>query len=227
VFVSFTLSQSSMVRYWVRLRSPLWPMRALLNGVGALATGVVMLIIATTKFTHGAWIVTLLIPCLVFLFMAIHRHYEDVALQLSAESAEPRRPPSGHTVLVLVGDVHRGMLPALEYAQALSPSARGVYVEIDPDFTRRLEDRWGKWGSGVPLVVLRSPYRSVVGTFLEYLDHLQQQAPDQLITIIGRESVPAGWGQHLLQNKPAALIKVALLFRKGIIVTSVPSPLRR
>src|SRR5262249_9177497 len=94
VFVSFTLSQSSMVRYWVRLRSPLWPMRALLNGVGALATGVVMLIIATPKFTHGAWIVTLLIPCLVFLFMAIHRHYEDVALQLSVESAEPRRPPS-------------------------------------------------------------------------------------------------------------------------------------
>jgi amino acid transporter len=226
VFVSFTLSQSSMVRYWLRLRAPLWPMRAALNGVGAAATGLVMLVIATTKFTHGAWIVTLLIPCLVFLFLAIHRHYEDVALQLSVESAEPRRPPSGHTVLVLVGDVHRGMLPALEYAQALSPGARGVYVEVDSDFTRRLEDRWGKWGSGVPLVVLRSPYRSVVGTFLEYLDHLQRQAPDQLITIILPEFVPARWWQHLLHNQTALLIKGALLFRKGVIVTSVPYHLR-
>jgi amino acid transporter len=226
VFVSFTLSQASMVRYWLRLRTPLWPMRAGLNGVGALATGVVMLVIATTKFTHGAWIVTLLIPCLVFLFLAIHRHYEDVALQLSVEHAEPRRPPSGHTVLVLVGDVHRGMLPALEYGQALSPNARAVYVEVDLDFTRRLEDRWGKWGSGVPLVVLRSPYRSVVGTLMEYLDHLQQQAPDELITIILPEFVPARWWQVLLHNQTAALIKVALLFRKGIIVTSVPYHLR-
>jgi amino acid transporter len=226
VFVSFTLSQSSMVCYWQRLRSPRWPMRAGLNGVGAAATGLVMVVIATTKFAHGAWIVTLLIPCLVFLFLAIHRHYEDVALQLSVEHAEPRRPPSGHTVLVLVGDVHRGMLPALEYAQALSPSARAVYVEVDLDFTRRLEDRWGKWGSGVPLVVLRSPYRSVVGTLLEYLDHLQRQAPNELITIILPEFVPARWWQVLLHNQTAALIKVALLFRKGIIVTSVPYHLR-
>ena len=227
VFVSFTLSQSSMVRYWFRVRSPRWPLRAVLNGVGAAATGLVMLIIATTKFTHGAWIVTLLIPCLVLLFVAIHRHYADVALQLSVESVEPRRPPSGHTVLVLVGDVHRGMLPALEYAQALSPSARAVYVEVDPDFTRRMEDRWGKWGSGVPLVVLRSPYRSVVGAFTEYLDHLRQQAPHQLITIVLPEFVPARWWQHLLHNQTALLIKGALLFRKGVIVTSVPYHLER
>jgi amino acid transporter len=227
VFVSFTLSQSSMVRYWLRVRTPRWPVRAALNGGGAAATGLVMLIIATTKFTHGAWIVTLLIPCQVLVFLAIHRHYADVALQLSVETVEPRRPPSGHMVLVLVGDVHRGMLPALEYAQALSPSARAVYVEVDSDATRRLEDRWGKWGSGIPLVVLRSPYRSIVGAFLEYLDHLHQQAADQLITIILPEFVPARWWQHLLHNQTALLIKGALLFRKGVIVTSVPYHLDR
>jgi amino acid transporter len=227
VFVSFTLSQSSMVRYWFRVRRPRWPARAALNAVGAAATGLVMLIIATTKFTHGAWIVTLLIPCLVFLFLAIHRHYDAVARQLSVESVEPRLPPAGHTVLVLVGDVHRGMLPALEYAQALSPSARAIYVELDPDYTRRMEDRWGKWGSGMPLVVLRSPYRSVVGAVLDYLDHLQQQMPRQLITIILPEFVPARWWQHLLHNQTATLIKVALLFRKGVIVTNVPYHLER
>jgi hypothetical protein len=216
-----------MVRYWLRERGRRWVLRIALNGAGAVATGLVMLVIGTTKFTHGAWIVILLIPCMVAIFLAIHRHYEEVARQLSIEGAEPRRPPGAHTVLVLIGDVHRGTLPALEYAQALSPNARAVYVEIDPDSTRRLEDRWGKWGTGIPLVVLRSPYRSVVGAFLEYLDHLQQQVPDHLITIILPEFVPARWWQHLLHNQTALLIKGALLFRKGIVVTNVPYHLER
>jgi hypothetical protein len=227
VFVSFTLSQSSMVRYWLRTRSPGWPARALLNGVGAAATGLVMLIIATTKFTHGAWIVAVLIPCQIALFLAIHRHYEEVAHQLSIEDRAPSAPPTGHAVLVLVGDVHRGMLPALEYAHALSPSARALYVEVDPDRTRRLEDRWGKLGSGMPLVVLRSPYRSVVAAVLEYLDHLHRQMPRQLVTIILPEFVPARKWQLFLHNQTALLIKGALLFRKGIIVTSVPYHLER
>ncbi len=227
VFVSFTLSQSSMVRHWAHERGPRWGLRALLNGTGAIATGVVAVIIATTKFAHGAWIVIVLIPSMILLFVAIRRHYEEVALQLSVEGAEPKPPPAMHTVLVLVGDVHRGMLPALEYAHALSPNARAVYVEFDPDFTRRLEDRWGKWGSGMPLVVLRSPYRSVAGPLLDYLDHLQRQAPDQLITIILPEFVPARWWQHLLHNQTALLIKGALLFRKGVIVTNAPYHLER
>jgi hypothetical protein len=128
---------------------------------------------------------------------------------------------------VLIGDVHRGVLPALRYARALSPAARALYVEVNPDNTRRLEDRWGKWGNGLPLVVLRSPYRSVVGPFLEYLDHLQRGAPDRLITIILPEFVPARWWQHLLHNQTALLIKGALLFRHGVIVTNVPYHLRR
>lgn len=226
VFISFTLSQASMVRYWRRERGRWWAGRAVVNGGGAVATGLVMLVIATTKFTHGAWIVLVLIPCLIGVLLVIHRHYEQVAEQLSVEGAEPHRL-GGHTVLVLVGDVHRGVLPALEYARALSPNARAVYVEIDPDHTRRLEDRWGKWASGIPLVVLRSPYRSVVGSFLEYLNHLQQQAPDQLVTIILPEFVPARWWQHLLHNQTALLIKGALLFRKGVIVTNVPYHLER
>jgi amino acid transporter len=222
VFLSFTLSQTSMVRHWFGRRTPGWTARATLNGAGAAATGLVMLIIATTKFAHGAWIVILLIPTLIAAFLAIHRHYEEVARQLSIEGSEPERPPAPHTVLVLIGDVHRGVLPALDYARALSPNARGVYVEIDADQTRRLGDRWGKWGNRMPLVVLRSPYRSVVGPFLDYLDHLQRQAPDHLITIILPEFVPARWWQHLLHNQTALLIKGALLFRKGIIVTDVP-----
>jgi len=227
VFISFTLSQASMVRHWWRTRGPGWPVRAALNAAGAVATGVVMLVIATTKFLHGAWVVVALIPCLIGGCLMIHRHYDEVGRQLSVEGLPSRRPPAGHTVLVLVGDVHRGTLPALEYARALSPSARAVYVELDPEFTRRLEERWAKWGCGMPLVVLRSPYRTVVGTFLEYLDHLQQQAPDHLVTIILPEFVPARWWQHLLHNQTALLIKGALLFRRGVVVTNVPYHLER
>jgi hypothetical protein len=223
VFVSFTLSQLGMVRFWFRERGPRWPMRATLNATGALATGVVALVIAVTKFTHGAWLVILLIPLVVLLLLTIRHHYDDVALQLSLEGLEPLDPPPAqHHVLVLVGDVHRGVLGALRYARAISPDARAVYVEIDAESRRRLEARWGKWASAMPLVVLRSPYRSVVGPLLEYVDRLQREAPDSLITIVLPEFLPIRWWQQLLHNQTALLIKGALLFRRGVIVTDVP-----
>jgi amino acid transporter len=227
VFVSFTLSQASMVRYWFRHRVPGWPFRAMLNGAGALATGVVAVIIGLTKFTHGAWIVVVLLPCMIALFVTIRRHYDDVAVQLSVEGVARTSPPAGHSVLVLVGDVHRGMLPAIEYAQALSPTARGVYVEVDPEQTRRFEERWTKFAEGMPLVVLRSPYRSVTGPLQDYLDLVQRQTPNQVVTIVLPEFVPARWWQHLLHNQTALLIKGALLFRKGVVVTNVPYHLER
>jgi amino acid transporter len=222
VFVSFTLSQTSMVRYWFRHRRPRWLVRAALNGAGALATAVVAVIIGLSKFSHGAWIVVVLIPCMIALFVAIRRHYDDVAVQLSVEGVVRAAPPAGHTVLVLVGDVHRGTLPALEYAQALSPTARGVYVEVDAEQRRRFEERWTRYADGMPLVVLHSPYRSVTGPLLDYLDLLRRQAPGGMVTIVLPEFVPARWWQHLLHNQTALLIKGALLFRKGVVVTSVP-----
>ncbi len=227
VFVSFTLSQSSMVRYWFRHRGAKWPLRALLNGTGAAVTGVVAVIIGVTKFTHGAWIVVVLLPCMIALFLTIRRHYDAVALQLSVEGVPPAAPATGNAVLVPVGDVHRGMLPAIEYARALSADARGVYVEVDPEQTRRFEERWAKYSDGMPLVVLRSPYRSVTAPFLEYLDLLQKQAPRGVITIVLPEFVPARWWQHLLHNQTALLIKGALLFRKGIVVANVQYHLAR
>lgn len=226
VFVSFTLSQSGMVRYWLRERGPWWGVRATLNGMGATATGVVTLIVAATKFTHGAWIVIVLLPLLIAVFLTIHRHYAEVAAQLSLEGAEPP-PPLHHTVLVLVGDLHRGVLPALQYARALSPDARAICVEMDPKHTRRLQERWEEWGIGMPLVVLRSPYRSLLAPLIEYLDELQDEKRHHLITIVLPEFVPARWWQHLLHNQSALLIKGALLFRQGVIVTDVPYHLTR
>jgi hypothetical protein len=154
-------------------------------------------------------------------FMVIHRHYDDVARQLSLDGYGGP-PPIEHTVLVLVGDLHRGVTAALRYAHTLSPSARAVYVELDPDRTRRLEDKWGKWGLGIPLVVLSSPYRSLLTPFLEYVNHLLALGPNQVVTIVIPEFVPARWWQHLLHNQTALLIKGALLFRKRVVVVDVP-----
>jgi amino acid transporter len=225
VFLSFTLSQGSMVRRWLARREAGWRWRWVLNAMGAATTGVVMLVIATTKFTHGAWMVVLLIPLLVLIFVMIHRHYADVARQLSLDDFGGP-PPIEHTVLVLVGDLHRGVAAALRYAQTLSASVKAVYVELDPERTHRLEEKWGKWGLGVPLVVLTSPYRSLLTPFLDYVNHLLALGEHHVVTIVIPEFVPARWWQHLLHNQTALLIKGALLFRKGVVVVDVPFHLR-
>ncbi len=225
VFVSFTLSQASMVRRWLSRREPGWWWRWVLNAVGAATTGLVMLVIAATKFSHGAWMVVLLIPLLVTLFMMIRRHYADVARQLSLDNYGGP-PPIDHSVLVLVGDLHRGVAAALRYAQTLSASAKAVYVELDPDRTQKLEEKWGKFGLGVPLVVLTSPYRSLLTPFLDYVNHLLAVGQNHVVTIVIPEFVPARWWQHLLHNQTALLIKGALLFRKGVVVVDVPFHLR-
>ena len=161
VFISFTLSQAGMVRHWLLDHGPGWRWRLAINGTGGVVTAVVTVVIAVTKFTHGAWIVVLLIPLMVMGFRVINRHYEALADELSLEHLEDE-PPVTNTVLVLAGDLHMGVVRALRYAQSLSSNPKGVYVEIDPTRTLRLEERWAKGGCGVPLVVLSSPYRSVL-----------------------------------------------------------------
>ena len=225
VFTSFTLSQVSMVRRWLRTRPERWAWRVAINAVGAATTGTVLVVVGATKFMDGAWIVFLLIGGLIAMFLAIRSHYNSVARQLSLDGLEPP-PPMTTTVLVLVGDLHRGVVQAVQYAQALSPSAKAVYVEADPERTRRLEERWGKWGMGAPLVVLTSPYRSLLGPLVDYIDHLRHQAPNHMITLVLPEFIPARWWQQLLHNQTALLIKGAMLFRKNVVVTDVPYHLR-
>lgn len=221
VFLSFTLSQTSMVKRWLTRREEGWWWRVWLSGIGAVVTGFVLLTIAAAKFRHGAWLVILLIPTLMLVFMVIHRHYDEVADQLSLDG-KGVPPAIHHSVLVLVGDIHAGVVWAVQYARTLSPEARAVYVEVDPERTHRLEEKWGKWGMGLPLIVLTSPYRSLLNPILGYLDHLQSGDPYHVVTIIIPEFIPARWWQHLLHNQTALLIKGALLFRKNVVVTDVP-----
>ena len=221
VFVSFTLSQAGMVIHWRRLRGPGWRTSAMINGVGALVTGIVLLVVAVTKAHEGAWIIILLIPVHVLFFRATRKHYSHVAAQLSmlGWKAEPRRH---NTVLVPISGIHRAVVQALDYAKTLSDDVRAVYVNIDPVATVQLKRDWDKWGQGVPLVVLESPYRSLMEPFLEYVEEVQAQRPGDFVTIVIPEFVAARWWQHLFHNQRALLIKGALLFKPNTIVTSVP-----
>jgi len=228
VFISFTLSQSGMVRHWLKDRMPGWRHKIVINGLGALATGGVTLVIAATKFTHGAWIVVLVIPTLVGTFLAMRRHYDDVAEQLSLEGLSGP-PDLRHTVLIIVGDLHRGVVRAVQYAKTLAPTAavRAVFVETDPARTAKLEEKWARWGLGVPLVILNSPYRSLLRPLVEYLDALQAQGDDHMVTIVIPEFLPSRWWQHILHNQTALLVKGTLLFRKNTVVVDVPYLLKR
>jgi amino acid transporter len=228
VFMSFTLSQSGMVRRWLRLREPGWQWRVWINGIGGVVTAVVLVTLAVTKFVEGAWIVVLVIPVLVAIFVVMHRHYDEVAHELSLEGLQ-RPPEFQHTVLVLVGDVHRGVVRAVQYARTLAPNAtvRGVYVETDPMRTGRLEERWAQWGLGVPLVVLGSPYRSLLRPLLDYIDKIHARGDDQMVTVVLPEFLPRRWWQHVLHNQTALLVKGALLFRPNTVVADVPYLLKR
>jgi amino acid transporter len=229
VFISFTLSQGGMVRRWLRLREQGWRWRMFVNGIGAVVTGVVLLTLAVTKFKEGAWIVVVVVPLLVLVFLTMHHHYDEVAKELSLEGLGAP-PEFQHTVLVLIGDVHRGVVRAVQYAKTLAApttAVRAVYVEADPARTLKLEERWARWGLGVPLVVLTSPYRSILRPLLDYIDQIQSRGDDQMVTIVLPEFLPRRWWQHALHNQTALLVKGALLFRRNIVVADVPYLLKR
>jgi amino acid transporter len=226
VFVSFTLSQAGMVVHWRRLKGPGWKTSAFINGLGAFVTGIVLIVVALTKTREGAWLILLLIPLHVFLFRATRRHYDEVARQLSLDGWTNGRRHR-NTVLVPMSGVHRAVVQALEYAKTLSTDVRAVYVSIDPAATSQLCGQWKRWGDGVPLVVLESPYRSLMEPLLEYIEQVDAAQPDDFVTIVLPEFVPARWWHHVFHNQRALLIKGALLFRPNVVVTSVPFHLNR
>ena len=226
VFVSFTLSQAGMVVHWRKLREPGWRTSAFINGFGAAVTGVVLLVVATTKAAEGAWIIILMIPTLVTIFKVTRSHYDHVADELTLKDWRPG-PLGGHTVLVPIGGLQRAVVKALRYARTLSADVRAIYVEIDPAATKAMREQWQEWGEGITLVVLESPYRSLMEPLLEYIEHVQKEDPAGFVTVILPEFIPGRLWQHLLHNQHALLIKGALLFKPNVIVTSVPYHLGR
>jgi len=221
VFVSFTLSQAGMVIHWRRLREPGWRSSAVINGFGALVTGIVLAIVAMTKAAEGAWIIIVMIPVLVGIFEITRRHYDHVASELTLRDWEPE-PTGRHVVIVPIGGLQRAVVKALRYARTLSADVRAVFVELDPGATEALRRQWSEWGQGVELVVLESPYRSLMEPLLDYIEDIQEAERSAYVTVILPEFVPHRLWQHLLHNQHALLIKGALLFKPNVVVTSVP-----
>ncbi|UCF61145.1 MAG: APC family permease [Anaerolineaceae bacterium] len=223
VFISFTLSQIGMVRRWVRLRSRGWLRNAIINSIGGVTTFFVFMIILITRFTQGAYIVVLLIPIIVLVLLRINKHYQQVATQLSLERyGAPHRMRNPQVIMPISG-VHRGVLKALEFARSLSPDVTAVYIETSATEGEEVREKWSQWGDGVRLVCLPSPYRSILSPLIDYLQQLEaERQPDDIITVVLPQFVPARWWGNLLHNQSAWMIRLALLFRRGYIVIDVP-----
>lgn len=237
VFMSFTLSQTGMVRHWNRLlateRDPAARRRMVrsraINAFGAFFTGLVLVVVLLTKFTHGAWVALLGMGIFYATMTAIRRHYDRVAEEIAAPdtpSEDTVRPSRVHSV-VLISKVHRPTLRALAYAKLLrSDTLEALSVNVDAEETRALREEWERRGIDVPLKVLDSPYREVTRPVIEYVKSLRAQSPRDVVSVIIPEYVVGHWYEQLLHNQSALRLKARLLFTPGVMVTSVPYQLR-
>jgi hypothetical protein len=222
VFTSFTLSQFGMVKHHQKVRDKGYQRNVVINMTGSIATGVVLIIVAVTKFTSGAWVPLVVIPLIMLLFKGIHRHYTGVSRALEIP-ADYKPPKMNHTIVVLVGSIHLGVLPAIAYARSLHPNHLfAVSVATDEEDHRRIEEQWEERHIDVPLEVLYSPYRELTKPVMRYVDELDARYDNDFITVVIPEFVVHHWWEHLLHNQSALILKGRLLFRKGTVVTSVP-----
>jgi hypothetical protein len=232
VFMSFTLSQSGMVRHWWRLRSEEshWLRSLLINGLGALTTLAVAAIILFSKFLLGAWVVAILIPLLVLMFMGIHKHYSRVererTIGIPAKPTEIR-----HLFIVPIAGLDRVSVQSMAYARSISKRVIAVHVAIDDDDAHKVREAWQQWIKQIgteeklELVIIESPYRSLSRPLMAYIDTIHELYNDATLTVLLPEFVVSHWWEHILHNQTALQLKAALLFRPGIVVTNMPQHL--
>lgn len=223
VFLSFTLSQAGMVVHHYRLREKNWVGSLLMNGLGAVTTAIVLVVIASFKFTHGAWMVILLIPMIVYMFHRIHVHYVMFAREISQSHYDMPKCEkiADHVVVIPISGLHRGVMNAIRYGMSISHDLRVCYVKTDEEAYQRLKIQWEDKFPDMPLHVLDSPYRSISGPLLDFIDQVDKERPTEFITVIFPEFLTARWHHQLLHNQTAWLIKLALIYRKNVVVTSV------
>jgi hypothetical protein len=240
VFLSFTIAQSGMAfRWWKSGKlppeqtvddhsklhfDPLWKFKMALNGFGAFCTAVVMIVFTITKFEDGAYIVILLISFMVFVLWQIHVHYKKLAARLSLENFGVIPPQTiRHRVIMPVSGVHQGTLSALRYARILSDDVTAVHITIEPEDAEKVRKKWEKWGEGVRLVMLDSPYRLFIEPLLEYItDISEQRQPGETITVVVPEFVSDNKVTGALHTNTANILREQLKLQHGIVITNVP-----
>lgn len=224
VFTSFTLSQSGMVIHHLRLREPGWRTGVVINGIGAVSTLVVTLIVGITKFAIGAWVPIIVVPLIILVFKAIARHYRSVGEALAITPADVPPPPAVHTFVVLVGRVHKGVVEAINYAVSLRPDyVIALHISDDKEEHERIHHEWSAYGFTIPLEIIDSPYRELVGPVERYLDELDRRwHGDRTTVLIPEFVVGLRHVSNILHGQSALGLKLALLDRPNTIVVSVP-----
>jgi amino acid transporter len=228
VFIAFTLSQLGMFVRWYRQREPGWGRGMAINGLGTATTAVVAVVVATSNFFQGSWLVIVLVPILMAFLMGIRRHYQthDAAVRLPATSDEggriaPERIPEP-IVIVPIARLDRTAMHAIAFANSISREATAVHITNDPRDADELRRQWPTVGGTTELVVVESPYRALIGPLVRYMDALQAQAPDRPIMVVLSEVVPRHWWENLLHNQTSLRLKLRLFGRKNTIVADVP-----
>ncbi len=224
VFVAFTLSQTGMVRHWWKLREKErgWRVRAAFNGVGAVATAIVAVIVGVAKFALGAWMVLVLIPVLIAIMWGIHRHYRTVRDAMTLERPDTPLPRIAPRVIVPVSRLDRAALYALAVARAIAKDVTAVHVADTPEDAAEMQRRWDRWGGEIPLAVVETPYRVLVAPLIAYIDAIDRQDPGRTIVVVLPEFVPRHFWEYPLHNQSALRLKVRLFFRRNTVVVDVP-----
>jgi amino acid transporter len=229
VFVAFTLSQAGMVVHWRRLRSVQrgWRWRAALNGLGAVATGVVAVVVGVAKFALGAWVVLFLIPLLITVMWLIHRHYRGVEEAVSADLEDARLPRTTPRVIVPISRLDQPAINALAYARSISNDVTAVHVADDAADIEKMRSLWNEWGGPVKLIILESPYRALIAPLLAYIDAAEAADGARPTTVVLAEFVPRHLWEYPLHNQTALRLKLHLFFRPNTVVIDVPYHLRK
>ena len=224
VFIAFTLSQGGMLARWWTRREDGWRAGLAINGLGTATTAVVAVVVGTSNFFEGAWLVIVLVPILMAVLMGINRHYREMdrALALDHISPRPRRSHRKPIVIVPIARLDRPARQAIAFANSISTEAVAVHVTSDPAAADEMRERWPEWAGSTELVVVESPYRALIGPLLAYMDALQRQAPDRPVLVVLSEFVPKHWWENLLHNQTALRLKLRLFTRRNTIVADVP-----
>jgi amino acid transporter len=223
VFVAFTLSQSGMVVRWWQRREAGWRRGLMINGLGAATTAVIALIVASTKFLSGAWVVIVMAPMLIALMLGIRKHYRTVDAALALDRIpEGRETAAEPIVIVPIARLDRPARQAIAFANSISAHPTAVHITNDPHAAAELRERWPEWAGKTELVVVESPYRALIGPLVRYMDALQAQDPTRPIVVVLSEFVPRHWWEQLLHNQTSLRLKLRLFGRRNTIVADVP-----
>jgi len=226
VFTSFTLAQSGMVQRWLTHKTGNWRTKLAINGFGAIVTGIVTLVVAVTKFTHGAWVILVLVPVMVYWFRAVNNHYMDVKKQLDFDNY---RHLDGlkHVVIIPAASLTNVVANTVDYAKQISNDIKVVHISTDSEFTAKFRKKWETWNPGVELVVIDSPYRSVFDPLVEYIIAADTNKKEgEVVTVLIPEFVTCKWWHRFLHNQTGLMLQNLLVFQTDVVVTTVPFHLK-